>query len=559
MINNNNRQEIRMIRNKSYSTVLIVLIVLIALNFAGTHLSKRFDLTQDKRYTLSNETIRLVEQIEKPLFIKVYLQGDFPAEFKRLQLETDQLLEELSEINDLIQFRFIDPISSSKDLIKKGLQPSRLTVQEDGKVSEALIFPWAVIDFDEKEANVPLLVNAISPSQEQQLQSSIENLEYEFANAIHKISEEKSKSIAILKGNGQPDDIYLYSFLKSLSEYYQLAEFTLDSVENNPVKTLKELSSYDLSIIAKPSQSFDEKEKFVLDQYIMQGGKTLWLLDNVHAEMDSLMLTGKSLAFNRDLNLTDMLFSYGVRINYNITKDLYSSSIRLAAGSTGNQVQYENFRWPYFPLIFADNSHSITKNIDPVLMKFPSSLDTLQNQIKKKILLESSPLAKIIGTPTNINLNEVAIEQNKEEFQDSNTNFGVLLEGAFTSAYANRIAPVEIGNFTRTGSQNKMIVISDGDIAVNDVFRGEPLPLDKDKWTNQNYGNIDFLLNSVHYLLDDSGLLNLRSKSLQIQFLDKEKVFEQRGYWQLINLALPLIILFGFGFLFNFMRKRRYH
>ena len=548
-----------MSKNKSYSKVFVVLIVLIALNFAGTYVYKRFDLTQDKRYTLSKETVRLVEQIEKPLFIKVYLQGDFPAEFKRLQLETDQLLQELNEINDLVQFRFIDPISSSKELIKKGLQPSRLTVQEDGKVSEAVIFPWAEISFDDKEANVPLLVNAISPSQEQQLQSSIENLEYEFANAIHKISEEKNKTIAILKGNGQPDDIYLYSFLKSLSEYYKLAEFTLDSIENNPVKTLKELSNYDLSIIAKPSQRFNEKEKFVLDQYIMQGGKTLWLLDNVHAEMDSLMLTGKALAFNRDLNLTDMLFSYGVRINYNVTKDLYSSSIRLAAGSAGNQVQYENFRWPYFPLIFADNSHSITKNIDPILMKFPSSLDTLQNQIKKKILLESSPLAKIIGTPANINLNEVAIEQNKDEFQDSNTNFGVLLEGAFTSAYANRITPFDFANYSRTGNQNKMIIISDGDIGVNEVFRGEPLPLDKDKWTNQNYGNIDFLLNSVHYLLDDNGLLNLRSKSLQIQFLDRERVFEQRSYWQLINLALPLLILFGFGLLFNFMRKRRYN
>ena len=548
-----------MSRNKSYRNVFVVLIILLAVNFAGNYAYKRFDLTHDKRYTLSKETIRLVEQIEKPVFIKVYLQGAFPAEFKRLQVETNQFLEELSELNDLVQFRFIDPISASKDLIKKGLQPSRLTVQEDGKVSEAVIFPWAIVSYDDKEANVPLLVNALAPSQEQQLQNSIENLEYEFANAIHKISEEKNKTIAILKGNGQPEDIYFYSFLKRLSEYYKLAEFTLDSVENNPEKTLGELSNYDLSIIAKPSRAFDEKEKFVLDQYIIQGGKTLWLLDNVHAEMDSLMLTGKSLAFNRDLNLTDMLFSYGVRINYNITQDLYSGSIRLAAGSTGNQVQYENFRWPYFPMIFADNSHSITKNIDPVLLKFPSSLDTLKNHIKKTIILESSPLTKMIGTPVNINLNEVAVEQDKNEFKDPNTNFGVLLEGAFTSAYANRIMPFEMNNYSRSGIENKMIIISDGDIGINEVFRGEPLPLDQDKWTNQHYGNIDFLLNSVHYLMDDNGLLNLRSKSLQIQFLDREKTFDQRTYWQLFNLALPLFILFGFGLLFNLMRKRRYN
>lgn len=547
-----------MSKNNPYRKVLVVLIVLIIVNFFGSYAYKRFDLTHDKRYTLSTETIRLVKQIENPLLIKVYLQGSFPAEFKRLQLETKQLLMELSEINDLVKFRFIDPLSSSKDLIKKGLQPSRLTVQEDGKVSEAVIFPWALISYGDKEDSVPLLVNAIAPSQEQQLQNSIENLEYEFANAIHKISEEKSKKIAVLKGNGQPDDIYLYSFLKSLGEYYKLAEFTLDSVEIKPNKTLSQLSGYDLSIIVKPSLAFSEKEKLVLDQYIMQGGKSLWLLDNVYAEMDSLMLTGKSLAFNRDLNLTDMLFSYGVRINYNVTKDLYSGSIRLASGNTGNQLQYQDFLWHYFPLIFADNTHAISKSIDPVLLKFPSSIDTLENQISKTILLQSSPLAKIIGTPTNVSLNEIAIETDKKEFRDALTNFGVLLEGAFPSAYANRMLPFDTENFRPIGIDNKMIVIADGDLAVNEVLRGEPLPLDKDKWTNQNYGNIEFLLNSVHYLLDDKGLLNLRSKSLQIQFLDKEKAFEERTYWQMLNLILPLVILFVFGWVFNFLRKRRY-
>jgi ABC-2 type transport system permease protein len=459
-----------------------------------------------------------------------------------------------------VQFRFINPVSSSKDLIKKGLQPSRLTVEEDGKLSEAIIFPWAIVSYKDKEENVSLLVDAIGSSQgqEQQLQYSIENLEYEFANAIHKISNEKNKSIAILKGNGQPTDVYLYSFLKSLGEHYKLAEYTLDSVESNPEQTLLNLAQYDLSIIVKPSQSFSEKEKFVLDQYIMQGGKTLWLLDNVYAEMDSLMQSGKTLAFNRDLNLTDMLFSYGVRINYNMTKDLYSSSIRLAAGNTGNQVQYKDFLWPYFPLIYSDNSNAITKNIDPVLLKFPSSIDTLKNAIKKTILLQSSPLSKIIGTPSNISLNEIAVEPDKNEFKDANTNLGVLLEGSFNSAYKNRILPFNLNAYQQKSLQNKMIIIGDGDIAINETLRGEPLPLDKDKWTNQNYGNLEFLLNSIHYLIDDKGLLSLRSKSLQIQFLDKEKAFEEKFYWQLINLVLPLLILFGFGWLFNVLRKRRY-
>ena len=547
-----------MTRNKSYLKIFAVLVLLLGLNYVSRYYFFRFDITNDKRYTLSDETVTLIESLDQPLYIKVYLQGEFPAEFKRIQLETAQFLEELSALNELIKFRFIDPMSNSKELINRGLQPSRLTVQEGTKVSEALIFPWAVISYNDKEENVSLLVNSIAPSQEQQLQNSIENLEYEFANAIHKVSEEKNKTIAILKGNGQPDDIYLYSFLKKIGDYYRLAEFTLDSVENHPVKTLNDLKAYDLAIMTKPSEAFTEKEKFAIDQYIMQGGKTLWLLDNVNAEMDSLMATGKSLAFNRDLNLTDLLFSYGIRINYNVTKDLYSSTIRLASGNTGNQVQYKDFLWPYFPLVFPNNSHPVTKNIDPVLLKFPSSMDTLNNGLNKTVLLNSSPLAKIIGTPSNIALSEIAEEADKNSFKDANTIFGVLLEGPFKSAYDARIMPFDYPDFKARGIENKMIVISDGDIGLNEIMRGEPLALDKDKWTSQTYGNADLLLNSIHFLLDDNGLMKLRSKSLQIQFLDKEKAYQERIYWQMFNLILPLILLFGFGWTFYFLRKKRY-
>lgn len=545
-------------RNKSYQKILIVLLLLLAVNYISSLYFHRFDITHDKRYTLSDETISLVQSIDEPLNIKVYLQGEFPAEFKRIQLETTQFLEELNALNEMVRFRFIDPLSNSKELINKGLQPSRLTVQEGGKVSEAVIFPWAVVRYKEKEENVSLLVNAVAPSQEQQLQNSIENLEYEFTNAIHKVLNEKNKKIAILKGNGQPDDIYLFSFLKKLGSYYRLAEFTLDSIERDPLKTLKDLESYDLTIITKPSEGFSEKEKFALDQYIMQGGKTLWLLDNVYAEVDSLMTTGQSMAFNRDLNLTDMLFSYGVRINYNVTKDLYSSTIRLASGNTGNQTQYQDFLWYYHPLVFPNNTHPITKNLDPVLLKFPSSIDTLTNGIKKTVLLRSSPLSKIIGTPSNIALSEIAIEPDKNSFKDMNTIFGLVLEGQFKSAYDSRIRPFDYAGFNAKGTENKMIIISDGDIAVNETLRGEPLTLDKDKWTNQAYGNAEFLLNSVNFLLDDNGLMNLRSKSLQIQFLDKEKAFDESLRWQLLNLILPLVLLFGFGWAFNFLRKKRY-
>ena len=536
----------------------LVLFALIALNYISNSFYKRFDLTKDKRYTLSNETKEILKKIEDPLTIKVYLQGDFPAEFKRIQHETNQFLEELHVLNNNIKFRFVNPVGNTKELIKKGLQPSRLTVKENDKVSEAVIFPWAVINYNDKTENVSLLNNAIAKNQEQQLQNSIENLEYEFTNALHKITTLKSKKIAILKGNSELEDIYLFSFLKKLGEYYKLAEFTLEPVKTNPQKTLKELTDFDLTIIAKPEKPFSEKEKLVLDQYIMNGGKTIWLVDNIIAEMDSLMANGKSIALNRELNLTDLFFNYGVRINYNITKDLYSSSIRLASGNTGNQTQYQDFLWYYFPLLISNNNNPISKNLDPILLKFPSSMDTLKNGIKKTILLQSSPFTKIIGTPANVSLNEIANQPDKKEFKDKNTIYGVLLEGEFKSSYAVRTKPFDINHFKIKGVENKMVIISDGDIIANETFAGEPLPLNIDKWTNQPYGNSDFLLNTVQYLLDDSGVLNLRSKSLQIQFLDKEKIFKEKNFWQLLNIVFPLFLLGLFGFIFNLLRKKHY-
>ena len=543
---------------KLHIKIPLLLLGLVLLNLLSNTYSKRIDLTKDRRYTLSKETIQTVINIEDPIVVKVYLQGNFPAEFKRIQIETNQFLEELSAINDNIQFRFVDPINLSDELMKKGLQPSRLTVQEDGQMSEAIIFPWATIIYKDQEVNVPLLTNSIASSQEDQLQRSIESLEYQFASAFHKITTNKHKKIAILKGNGELDDIKLFSFLKKLGEYYKLAEFTLDSVSSNPQKTLEDLSAYDLSIIAKPSERFTEEEKFTIDQYIMNGGKTLWLVDNVYAELDSLMLNGSSLAFNRDLNLTDLLFNYGVRINYNVTKDLRSSTIRLASGNVGNQTQYKDFLWHYYPLILSNNDHPISTDLDPTLLKFPSNMDTLQNGIAKTVLLQSSINTKLIGTPANISLNELAIKATKEEFNNGNQIFGVLLEGDFKSAYSTRVKPFESDTYNQMSKNNKMIIISDGDIIANEVFRGEPLPLDQDKWTGQPFGNGSFSLNSAHYLLDDSGILQLRSKRLQIQFLDKERAFQEKVFWQVFNLLLPLLILASFGIAFYYTRKRKY-
>jgi gliding-associated putative ABC transporter substrate-binding component GldG len=247
-----------------------------------------------------------------------------------------------------------------------------------------------------------------------------------------------------------------------------------------------------------------------------------------------------------------------VRINYNVTKDLYSATIRLASGNTGNQVQYQDFIWHYFPLVFTDDLNPITRNIDPVRLQFPSSMDTLANGLGKRILLSSSPNGRVIGTPTPISLDEIAEDVDKALYNDAMVPFGVLVEGEFRSAYANRLKPFAYPEAREDGEVSKMLVVSDGDMLSNEVYRGEPLPLDKDMWTNQPYGNLSFLLNATHYMLDDNGIIRLRAKSLQLQFLDKERAFEERGYWQLVNLAFPLLILLALGMIFRFVRLRTY-
>ncbi|WP_372745692.1 gliding motility-associated ABC transporter substrate-binding protein GldG [Lutibacter sp.] len=540
------------------SKIALFVFGLFLINFIGNKIYKRFDLTEDHRYTLSETTKNIAKKVDDVILIKVYLQGNFPAEFKRLQTETQLHLEELKFINKNIQYRFIDPTDINEELIDSGLEPSSLQVQENGKLSEMVLFPWAVINYKNKTEKVSLLNDVVSNSQDEQLESSIQNLEYAFANAIHKITASKSKKIAVLKGNGELSDIYLADFLRKLNEYYLLAQYTLDSVETQPQKTLFELSNFDLAIIAKPTEKFSEQEKFVLDQFIMNGGKTLFLIDNVQAELDSLQQTGEALAYPRDLGLTDFFFNYGVRINSDLVTDLYCSQIPLATGNIGNQTQFSQFPWVFNPLAISKNNHPINTNIEAVNFKFTSNIDTLKNNIKKTILLQSSPLSKIIGTPSIVSLKTINTAPIKEEYNNGNQPLAVLLEGPFKSAYNGRVKPFKTLKPIENGLENKMIVIADGDIIANEIAKGQPLELGVDKWTYQRYGNKDFLLNSVNYLLDDTGLLSIRSKKIKINFLDKQKAFEESKKWQFINIAFPLIILTLFGGIFYYFRFKKY-
>lgn len=549
--------------NRKIKNIAFLALGLLILNFANQSFYKRFDLTADNRYTLSKTTKNIVSKIDKNLSITIYLEGDFPSEFIRLQAETRQYLEELSAENSKIKIGFQNPDNQREKLIKKGMIPSKLTVEENGKLSEAIIFPWAEISYEKKSQIISLLPSAIVASQEEQLQKAIENLEYSFSNALNTILLRKQKSVGVITGNGELQDMYQYSFLSEVAKKYRLAKFTLDSVASNPQQTLEDLTTLDLAIIAKPTQKFTEHEKFTIDQFIANDGKTLWMIDNVQADQDSLFTNGKMLAYPRDLNLTDLLFAYGIRINTTLIKDLYAAKISLATGKIGNQTQFQNLEWFFHPLVSGNPNHAITKNIAPIRLQFVNPIDTLKNNIKKTPLLRSSLLTQKIGTPGFIELQSIADEIVETDYNNGNQLFAVLLEGAFNSAYKNRIQPFKTPLYKENSNNNKMVVISDGDIGKNQILKDgtskiQPLDLNRDKWTHQQFGNKDFLLNVVDYLLDDVGLIELRNKTLKINILDKQKAFKERLYWQFINVIFPLIFLLFFGFLFFFLRKRKY-
>lgn len=549
-------------------SVGITLFLLLVINIIGSFFFFRLDLTKDKRYTLSSTSLHIIEQVKNPLYIKVYMQGELPSEFKRLQLETRQMLEEFQGYNSNIIFEFIDPLEDEttsmdniKELYRKGLTPINISVDDKGKQSQAMVFPWAIAVYDNKEVNIPLLKNIMGASTTDKIIGSVQHLEYSIADALHKITNDKQKKIAIIKGNGELHEAYIAKFLLQTKESYHIGPFTLDSVAKQPLNTLTELKKYDLAIIAKPTEAFSESEKQVLDQYIINGGKTIWLIDQVVAEMDSLYSpTGSALAFPRDLNLNDFFFKYGVRIYPDLVKDEQGSPIKLASGEQGSATQFQEFNWKFAPQVYPESNHPIVKNVGGIKFDFANAIDTLKNGVKKTVLLQSSPYSKRIGTPTEINLNSVNEETTPADYlSKGNFPLAVLLEGNFDSMFENRILAFDQNNFQAKGKPSKMIVISDGDIIKNQLDKnGMPVELGYDQRSGNLYDNKDFLMNCVNYVLDDTGLINIRSKDLDLPLLDKEKVYENYTNIQLLTIGLPIAILGVFGLLFTFLRKRKY-
>jgi gliding-associated putative ABC transporter substrate-binding component GldG len=554
-------------KSKALKQLGIVFLAIIVINLISNFFFKRFDLTQDKRYTLSETTLNIIESVDSPLYIEVYLEGNFPPEFKRLQNETKQLLEEFTAYNSNIIFNFKNPIEKEetrvekmKEFYAKGMQPLSITVEDKGKQSQEVVFPWAQATYGDKFTKIALLKNLMGASTEQKVISSVQHLEFGFAEAINKVSKEKQKKIAVIKGNGELIEPFMADFLKTVKESYYIGPFTLDSVAKQPTQTLEALKKYDLAVIAKPTEAFTEEEKQVLDQYIMNGGKTLWLVDVISADMDSLYNeTGTILAAQRELNLTDMFFKYGIRMNPLLIKDEYATPIKLATGNQGSETQMQEYTWKFAPFIYPTSTNPIVKNMEGIKFEFASPIEILKNDIKKTVLLSSSEYSKTIGTPSPISLDMVTEETTPEEYEGKGLlPVAVLMEGKFKSAYQNRILPFKDNSFQATGKENKMIVISDGDVVKNQMDKGVPLELGFDKWTNQLYGNKEFLMNCVNYLLDDNGLINIRSKDVDLPLLNKEEVYKNYTTAQLITVGLPIVILAIFGFLFTFLRKRKY-
>ena len=547
---------------KPLFSICLLLLLLSGIIGVSQLLYKRFDLTVDKRYTLSPTTQQLLAQIKGPIDIKVLLKGNIPAEYKRLQTETLQLLEEYKAANKNIHFDFVNPLegkdvdSQLQALSTKGFTPLMITSTIQGKTSEEYILPWAIITRGDKQERVPLLRNKLGASAQEKIEFSVQNLEYAFSDALYKILLEKQKNIAIIRSNGTLSDIQIADFLRLEQNYYHLAPFVLDSVATAPEKTLKQLSTFQLCIIAKPTEPFTDEQKQVLDQYIMNGGRVLWLLDPVAASMDELFRQqGRTMAMPQDLNLTDMLFKYGVRLNYDLINDWYFTQIVVAQGS-GSQTQYTPIPWVYSPMILSANNHMINKNLDGIRLQFVSSIDTLSNGIKKSILLSSSPLSKQEGTPKELILDFP--EKTTEGYEKGNFPVAVLLEGSFTSAFKNRVKPIAQLQSKDQSEPNKMIVISDGDIIRNDIQQGEPLELGYDKWTNQYFDNKAFLQNCVNYLLDDTAFLSLRNKKVSLAFLDKKALEKDITYWKLIAFVVPLLSLAILGLGVRFWYKRRF-
>lgn len=520
----------------------------------------RRDMTRDKRYTLSTATTGILDSVRQPMEIEVYLQGEFPSYFRKLAEETRTLLDQFSARNPHIHYKFINPQKNAlgERLEKEGMKPAEITVRKNNALRQLRIYPWARLIYGNKKVNVPLLVSLPGKPVEEQIDRSIENLEYAFSSAVYNLTQTHKPSIAVLKGHGEWDDLHLAGLLTALHDNYRLAPFTLDSLRTGPARTLAQLQRYDMVLLAGPTKAFSDTAKYALDQYILNGGKMLMAVDPVHAYKDTLMKAGKTYALHAGLNLTDWLFFYGVRLNPVLVKDLVAAPVVLKTGEVAGNPQLEPFPWYYSPLAFPNRRHPTGKNVGKVKLDFASDIDTIKAiPLKKTVILHSSPYTQTVGVPLQINFSEIGSEPDKRLYHDGIKIFGVLVEGNFRSAYADRVKPFAVTRHRDTG-RSKIAVIADGDIVRNDVAGGRPLPLGYDKWSRMQYDNETFIKNVIAYLLDKAGLLKLKNKEFHIPLLDKNKVIAEGKTWAALNTLGPVLFWLLVGLAVYYRRKQKF-
>ena len=565
-------------------TFLVTVAIVVLVNVIGSFVFTRFDLTSEKRYTLSPTTKEILNDLNDYVYFKVYLEGDFPAGFKKLRRETKEMLDEFRAYSKYIDYEFINPAESGNEaeiretynqLYRSGLNPADLNVKNsDGSTKQMVIWPGALVSYrNNTEIAIDLLENQIGQTDSEALNASMQNLEFRLIDAVKKVTRLMKPNIAFIEGHGELEAQQVQDITQTLSQNYNVVRLEIDgridALIHRTQDTLRDVSafpSFDAIVIAKPTQPFDERDKFLIDQYIMHGGKVLWLVEPVFATMDSLQNQESTVGIEQDLNLDDMLFKYGVRLNRDLLLDLTCAALPIRTGQVGGQAQLEFFRWYYFPLLQAASEHPMVRNMNAIKADFVSSVDatTSATGVEQIPLLRTSNYTKVSGTPVFITLAMLRQTPDQRMFATKGKNVAYLLKGTFPSLYANRI-PQEIvddqaTDFMEESKPTAMIVVADGDIIRNqiDIRTRKPLPLGFDQYTQNTYANKEFIENAISYLVEGEGMIDIRSRELKVRLLDATKVSRERAKWQVINTLVPIAIIIVLGTALAFVRKRKY-
>ncbi len=555
----------RQLKKQSILQLLVATAILVSINVIGSFVFTRLDLTSEKRFSLAPSTKEYLKTLNDVIYVKIYLDGDIPPGFKRLRNSTKELLDEFRVYaKDNIEYQFIDPsaITDKKErndlyqqLAQKGLQPTNLEERQKGGTSQKILFPGVIMNYRSEEIPIQLLKSRLGSGSEEMLNNSIEGLEYDFIKAIKSITTGVKTRVAFLEGHGELSTREIADAAATLREAYKVDTISI----NGQLNALKNIQAL---IIAKPNSAFNEKDKFVIDQFIMKGGRVLWLIDAMQIDLDSLREMSTNVAIAKELNLDDLLFKYGVRINYDLVMDLQAAPIPVVTGQVGTQPKQELFPWYFSPLINPSSANPIVHNLNAIRFEFASTVDTVEAEgVKKTVLLTTSHYSKAMMAPARVSLNILKEEPDPKQFNKSNLPLAVLLEGNFSSDFKNRVPEAiasspEIG-YREKSDANKMIVVADGDVIASYVSKkGNIFPLGYDRFTGQTYGNKNFILNCVDYLCDDSGLMSLRGKEFKLRLLDKAKTENSSIKW--VNTLIPVLLIMLYGFIHSLIRKRKY-